>query len=380
MSKKRALDAINGIMSDRIPQWDFPDNVLLAEKVVPYDIWENTERTSIDLLKHFDIDMTHCITGGIAEWNFPLVRYFADAEYVENDDCTPYLRAYKKETQRPYQSMYDKLQMTCSASFWGMAPTMAMNGYAVDSSEDVLQFNPMEHDTFTLEERTSFFQNYYKEKQSLLGDDCLMMGWYYHTLFMWPVEIFGWENFMVASMTDEKRFQEILDQFFELSKRDFTALAAVDNLPLIGCHDDLCNSNGPMFSPVWYREHIYDRYSEITNILHRAGKKALFVCDGNVVPLLDDVAITGFDGIAIDGHADLKSTVEKFSGKIITGGMQPAIVSNGTLDQIEQLVKDTVEIVKDEPGYFFQSVGMIGKTPIKNVEHYQDCIKKYGKR
>ena len=380
MSKQRAIDAINGIMSDRIPQWDFPDNVLLAEKIIPYDIWEDTERTSIDLLKAFDIDMIHCIPGGIAEWNFPLVRYFTDAEYVENEDTMPYLRAYKKETKRPYQSMYDNLGMKCSASFWGMAPTMAMNGYAFESPEDVLKFNPLEHDSFSLEDRISFFQDYYKEKQTLLGDDCLMMGWYYHTLFMWPVEIFGWENFMLASMTDEKRFQEILEQFLEISKRDFTALAAVDDLKLIGCHDDLCNANGPMYSPNWYREHIYKHYSELLSILHGANKKALFVCDGNVVPLLDDIATLGFDGIAIDGHADLKSTVEKFSGKIITGGMQSAVVSNGTPEQIEKLVKDTVEVVKDEPGYFFQCGGMNGKTPLKNVEHYQYCIRKYGQR
>jgi hypothetical protein len=367
-------------MSDRIPQWDFPDNVLLAQKIAPYDIWEDTERTAVDLFKHFDVDMTHYIPGGIAEWNFPLVRYYNDADYIENDDTRPYLRAYKKKAVKPYRSMYDMMGMSCSASFWGMAPTMAMKGYCFDSPEEVLEFNPLEKDPFTLEERTAFFQNYYKQKQDLFGDSCLFMGWYYHTLFMWPVEIFGWENFMLAAMTDPDRFKEILDQFYEISKRDLTAMAAVESLPLIGCHDDLCNANGPMFSPNWYREFIYDRYSELTSILHTAGKKALFVCDGNVIPLLDDVTATGFDGISIDGHSDLKTVVKKCSQKIIVGGMKPAVVSGGTLEQIEQMVKETVDAVRDEPGYFFQCPGMNGKTPIKNVEYYQYCIRKYGQR
>ena len=380
MSKKRALNAITGIMSDRIPQWDFPDNVLLAEKVIPYDVWEDTERTAIDLLKHYDIDMTHCLSGGIAEWNFPMVRYYNETKFIDHEDTKPYLRAYQKETEHPYRSMFDNLGMSSSASFWGVAPTMVMDGYMFDSPEAVLEFNPQEHDMFTLEERTAFFQNHYKQKQALLGDDCFMMGWYYHTLFMWPVEIFGWENFMLASMTDPERFREILDQFFELSKRDFSAMASVEGLDLIGCHDDLCNANGPMFSPDWYREHIYDRYTELTSMFRAAGKKTLFVCDGNVVPLLDDVAATGFDGIAIDGHSDLKTVVDKFSGKIISGGMSAAVLSRGSLDEIEQMVKDTVEIIKDEPGYFFQCVGMIGKTPLDKVDHYQQCIRKYGQR
>lgn len=380
MSKQRALDAINGIMSDRIPQWDFPDNVLLAEKTVTYDIWEDTEKTSVDLIKHCDIDMTHYIPGGIAEWNFPLVRYYADADYVENEDTRPYLRTYKKETPRPYRSMYDALGMSSSASFWGMAPTMAMKKYMFDSPEEALEFNPKEHDTATLEERIEFFRSYYREKQALLGDDCLFIGWYYHTLFMWPVELFGWENFMIAAMMDPERFQEILDQFYELSKRDLSAIAAVDDLPLIGCHDDLCSATGPMFPPEWYRTYIYDRYSELNTIIHNAGKKTIFVCDGNVEPLLSDVAATGFDGIAVDGQTDLEPVVKTFSGKIIVGGMKPAILSGGTFDQIENMVRETVEIIKDEPGYFFQCPGMNGKTPIESVDHYQQCIRKYGAR
>ena len=101
MSRQRALNAINGIMSDRIPQWDFPDNVLLAGKIASYDIWEDPERTSVNLFKYYDIDMTHCIPGGIAEWNFPLVRYYNEVDYIENEDTLLYLKAYKKETSKP---------------------------------------------------------------------------------------------------------------------------------------------------------------------------------------------------------------------------------------------------------------------------------------
>ncbi|MFA5688503.1 MAG: uroporphyrinogen decarboxylase family protein [Kiritimatiellales bacterium] len=380
MSRQRALDAINGRMSDRIPQYDSPDNILLAQKIVSYDIWKDPERTMLDLLKYYDIDMMHFIPNRTAEWNFPLVRYYNDAEYIENSDTLPYLNVYKNPADKPYRSMYDNLQMQCSASFWGLSPTLAMKKYCFDSPEDVLEFNPLEHDTFSFDERKDFFRRYYKQKQDLLGDSGLFIGWYYHTLFMWPVEIFGWENFMLAAMSDPERFAEILDQFFELTKRDVLAMAQVPDLPLIGCHDDLCNANGPMFNPGWYREFIYDRYSELTHALRDAGKKSLFVCDGNVVPVLDDLVTVGFDGIGIDGHSDLEAVIKVFTGKIITGGLRASVVSNGTPEEIESMVKKTAALVKDEPGYFFKSSGMSGRTSLQNIDHYQKCIQLYGQR
>ncbi|MBN1557057.1 MAG: hypothetical protein JW951_02790 [Lentisphaerae bacterium] len=380
MSRQRACDALNGKPTDRIPQWDFPDNPALAETLLPYDIWEDTARTSADLFKHFDIDMTHYLPGGIAEWNFPLVRYFDEADYGEGGDTAPYRRAYRRDTPKPYRSMYDALGMGCRASFWGMAPTLVMQQYPVDSPESVLRFNPAEHDAATFESRRAFFETYYRDTQALLGDSCLLLGWYYHTLFMWPVELFGWEHFMVAAMLDPDRFRAILDQFYALTRRDLAAMAAVPGLPAIGCHDDLCNAAGPMFPPDWYRANVYDRYAELIALLHDAGKQAIFVCDGNVVPLLDDLAALGFDGIAVDGHADLRRVVEAFSGRIIVGGMPAAVVSQGTPEAIEQMVKETAGIVRGEPRYFFQCCGMAGRTPPENVKHYQACLRKYGRR
>ena len=135
-----------------------------------------------------------------------------------------------------------------------------------------------------------------------------------------------------------------------------------------------------MFLPDWHQENIFPLYSEIFEIIPAAGKKVLYVCDGNIIPLLDQIIETAPDGISIDGHADLETVVKKFSGKIIAGGMNPSTISRGTPEEIENKVRRTVAIVKDEPGYFFQCPGMNGSTPIANVLHYQKCIKELGRR
>ena len=382
MSKQRALEVIAGRFADRIPQWDFPDSPLLARKLFGYDIWQDTRRTAADLWRHFDIDLAHYLPGGIAEWNFPLVRYYGEADYIEDESAADYRRAYCRPLPEAitYRSMYDALKRKSAASSWGLAPTMNMKDYGFPSPEDVLAFNPLDHDRATFDERKSFFKRYYAEMQSLLGDDCLMMGWYYHTLFMWPVEIFGWENFMIAAMTDQERFNEILLQFLDITKRDIRAMCEVEGLPLIACHDDLSSARGPMFDPAWYERYIFPHYHEIFSIIHSAGKKALFVSDGNVEALLPRLAAAGADGIAIDTNTSLQAAVESFSGKIICGGMDPAVISQGSLGDIEAMVRKTVVAVKDQPGYFFQCPGMTGRAPIQNIERYQELIREYGKR
>ena len=381
MSKQRALDAINGIMPDHTPQWDFPDNPGLAEYLFDYDIWEDPLRTYVDLLKYFDIDTAHYLPGDIAEFNFPLVRYYGDATYTDDPSNDGYKRAYKPQVNKPYTSMYDSLGMSCSGSFWGMGPTLVMKDFYCKTPEEVLAFNPLEHDTHTLEERTKFFQQYYAEKQKLMGDSTLFFGWYYHTLFMWPVEIFGWENFMIASMMDPKRFEEILAQFLTLTIRDVTAMCSVESLDLIGMHDDLVSANGPMFNPDWYRKYIFPYYHEVFDIIHGAGKKLFYCICGNFMALLDDIYATGPDGIAMDVNNDLAKVTEKFTGKIIMGGgIKPDIITSGSKEDIDAMVKNIFEITKHEPGYFYQSHGMCGNTPIENVIFYQECIKKYSKK
>ena len=92
------------------------------------------------------------------------------------------------------------------------------------------------------------------------------------------------------------------------------------------------------------------------------------------------MAAAGADGIAIDTNTSLQAAVESFSGKIICGGMDPAVISQGSLGDIEAMVRKTVAAVKDQPGYFFQCPGMTGRAPIQNIERYQELIREYGKR
>lgn len=382
MSIHRALAAINGEMTDRIPQWDVPDCPALAEQLFNYNVQAEPLRASIDMLKHFDIDVTiSSIPGDYAEWNFPLVRYYEDVTYTDEPENARYQFLSTAPMPRPYTSMYDALGMRAHGAFWGFSPTLTMQNHPCSDPDEVLEFQPLEHFTQSQEERIAFFKNHYAKKQALLGSSTMVMGWYYHTLFMWPVELFGWENFMMAAMDNPKRFEEILQQFLEISKRDFAAICSSPDIKLVGCHDDLCSATGPMFPPEWYDKYIFPHYNDILDIIHSAGKKAFFCCDGNLMPLLDRIRACDFDGLACDGNNDLKTVLEIWSGKIIFACMKnPNIISSGKKEDIRDMVRETAALAKREPGYFFSAGTMTGRTPPENILVYQEAIREFGTR
>lgn len=379
MSKDRALKALNLEPTDRIPHWDVPDSPLYNEQVFDFDIWKNQKKTGVEVFKHFDIDITSYIPGDIAEYNFPIVRYYDEVEYGDDKDCQKYKRKVDLSL-KGYRSLADSLPRKVRGMFWGMSPTLMTIDYGFKDVKECLDFNPLEKDGFTFEERVSFFTKYYSENQALLGDTTLLGGWYYNTLFMWPVEIFGWENFMYAAMTDPQRFSEIMDQFFEISKRDMMAMAEVPDMKIIFSHDDLCSAKGPMFSPDWYRKNIFPRYQELWGPIQEKGIKIVYVIDGNFAELIQDIKSCNPDGIAFDPSTDIDTVFRNFSGMIIMGGGDPVVVSSGNPADIEAMVKKLCEYGRNEPGYFMQDTGLSGNTPPENIDFYFRYSEKYGTR
>jgi uroporphyrinogen-III decarboxylase len=198
---------------------------------------------------------------------------------------------------------------------------------------------------------------------------------------MWFVEMFGYQNFMIASLIDPERFKQITLQFLQITKRDITAMCHVTDLPLIGCHDDICDARGPLFEPDWFRENIFPYYNDVFKIIHDAGKKVFFCSDGYIMPLLNDMRKFDIDGLAIDHNNDLSAVLEAFHKKIVFGGkINPSIVAVGKFEQIEAAIKENIAMARHEPGYFFSSGSVNGLLPNDRAEFYYECFNKYAKR
>jgi hypothetical protein len=244
-----------------------------------------------------------------------------------------------------------------------------------NSKEIKLDYNelitPVPH---SLDEKTI------NRKMSLVDGIGIYYYQYYTTLFMWGVEYLGWEVFLEAVALDPKGYKDMfLDIAFEETLKGIKLLIDID-CPFVFCHDDIVDANGPICNPKWYDDYIFPRYEELWKPIKKAGKKIIFVADGNMELFLKTLVELGVDGVMFENPATNFDLILKyFNDKIIIGGVETNILANGTPDLIKKHVMKIYEKTKDLPGFVMSTPGSItGDIPIQNLEAYFDERVKVG--
>lgn len=217
-------------------------------------------------------------------------------------------------------------------------------------------------------------------KESILGETGCYYYQLYTTLFMWGVEVLGWEVYMTAAMLDPKGFDKrFLEPAFNQSRQLVSILSKADS-PFVFLHDDLADANGPMFPPAWYEEYIFPRYKELFAIAQNAGKKVIFVADGNMESFLDRLYQLGVDGVMLENPATpMKAILDRFDNRIIIGGMDTALLTFGKpedirdyLEKLRMLTFESIGFVLSSPG------GLHGNIPLENLIAYFDARIDFG--
>jgi hypothetical protein len=219
-----------------------------------------------------------------------------------------------------------------------------------------------------------------ERKMALLGDIGLYYYMLYTTLFMWGVEVLGWEVFMLASSLDPVRFREkFLAAAFQKSRAAIELLAGLDT-PFVFVHDDLANARGPVFSPKWYDAHIFPKYCELWAPAKKAGKKVIFVADGNMAKLIRPLKETGIDGVMFENPAtDFDLILKEFGDQIFIGGIETGVLTFGSPEEIQKHVSEVHAKVKGIPGFAMSTPGGIhGNIPLINLEAYFDARARWG--
>lgn len=199
------------------------------------------------------------------------------------------------------------------------------------SEEEMLAFSPLEQADFTgwqvvvdgdFSSEDVIYDRYRKHYPAEWGDRApegspASVG-FYNTLFMWPMLVFGYENFMALCLLPE--FERIMDEFAEINRRVFRAFARLP-VNFVICHDDIVLTRGPVCSPQWMHKHIFPRYEEYWSLLKAAGKDVIFMVDGCVDAYADDVIACGARGIISEPYTDYKAIARRHEGKdLFLGG------------------------------------------------------------
>lgn len=248
-----------------------------------------------------------------------------------------------------------------------------------NTPEDVLRFSPLKWDVKSEEDYYREFSTFHARNLSMVGNRCVVAEDIYTTLFHWCIDLFGWENFMLAAAMDQRRFEEILLEFKELSIKRTNAWARVQNVDFFMFHDDICMTEGPVFKPDWYEKYIFPHYEDIMMPLKKAGVPVIFISDGRYTSLVDSLANCGWDGFVFDHTNDFFSMVEKFGNKkILIGGADIRTLTFETPQKVREHIRLILTAVKDIRGFFYATAGSLTENiPMQNFKTYIEAGRKY---
>lgn len=266
-------------------------------------------------------------------------------------------------------------------------------GHRFPTIESVLAYQPLEnldlrtadivenHDfSVSVEEMAKQYQEWIDFARSVTGERGLVTGGFYNTMFMWPLLTFGWENFLELGAAYRDECRRLIADFAELSRKAFKAMAMTD-IEVVISHDDICFQGGPVFSPEWLRDMIYPYYEEFWSYVREAGNKVIFVCDGNVDQVADDVFACGADGIISEPYTDWRTMAKKHPDKVIAGDGDNRVIATGDTEAIFAMVRNMADWGKQYPGYFFCIGNHISwELPAEGVKAYFDAAAEYGRR
>jgi hypothetical protein len=322
--------------------------------------------------------------------NHPGLIYLASGIDPYKDTPGAYLEAYRSlgidiinripeenapAPMKPGETRHDRSGLVYS--YLGLYDTFAKQRFAFDDAEGFWAAEEicLDYNRLPLPVPHSLDKEVIDRKAAIAGDIGLYYYSLYTTLFMWGVEYLGWEVFMLAAAMDPDGFNEkFLEKAYERSDELIGILCGIDS-PFVFCHDDLADARGPVFRPGWYDKYIFPKYKKMWEKVRAAGKKVIFIADGNMKHFLGSLIDCGVYGVMLENPAtDLDETLKYFGDKVVIGGIDTKLLTFGTPDDVRKHTLELHEKTKGMPGFVMSSPGGIhGNIPLANLEAYFDA-------
>lgn len=342
--KQDVIDALSGNFPKTIPSKETLNHPELISQLAGFDVYENTDSAYEIAWRKLGIDI-HAGLRGQAK-RFPV----AEGSYTDGNLRIADLGIFPTSMEIEHQPSLDK------------------------SHEDwIYQYDP-KVDDIDVEEQTELRRKSNCAFRERFGDLAVHYYDFYTTLFMWPVVTFGWEAFMLNASLDPERFDRTFwEPWARISRKHVQAMANMDE-EVCFLHDDLAIGTGLVFPPAWYETHIFSRYPSIFEPIRQAGKKLVFISDGNIDAILERLLDFPIDAIMFENPATpFERVLETWgrAGRGFVGGISTAILTCGTPDEVRRHTHEVIEAGRRYPGFILSSCGGLhGNIPLENIVAY----------
>lgn len=152
---------------------------------------------------------------------------------------------------------------------------------------------------------------------------------------------------------------------------------------LIVSGGDYCETKGPMVPVKYFREVIFPGLEEQVEAAHKGGIKFIKHTDGNVTPLVDDLAniVDGLHSLDSSAGVDIGEVKAKYGDELVLMGN--VSVDNLAIKSREEVVKETKECIrKASPGgghFLCSSNSWYTGAKLENCLAMVETGRKYGK-
>ena len=195
----------------------------------------------------------------------------------------------------------------------------------------------------------------------------------------------GTEGLLVAIAEDPEWIKEMVEATEKLAfdALDYCLGAGLEyDIGLIT--EDMGFSNGPFFSPAFYKEIIFPSQKRYCDYLHSKGMKAMLHSCGDNRKLLPMIAEAGFDilnPLEVKAGMDIYQIKKDYGEKLtLWGGIDVKTISGGDLDKLHDEIRDKVNFAKQNGGYIFGSDHSIpDNVPLATYEKMVQWGLEYGR-
>ena len=161
------------------------------------------------------------------------------------------------------------------------------------------------------------------------------------------------------------------------------AIKAGADIVMLG--DDYAYNQGPLISPIHFKEFIFPRLKKMVDVIHETGAYCIKHSDGNIMQILDLIIETEIDGInPIDPIAGMDiQKIKKMYGNIvcIVGNIDCGdLLTSGAQEQVVEAVKECISKASPGGGHILSSSNSIhsGVKP-ENFLAMVETAKNFGK-
>jgi len=215
--------------------------------------------------------------------------------------------------------------------------------------EDVLNVDPQQ---FEVETVGAQMLGRMAELHASAAQHAFPIPMHYGTLVTRTTIEFGWQPFLTALALDPDRFSRILDRFGEASLAVIQGWTQTEGVELIFVHDDIAGTRGLLLSPASLRKHAFPWYERLLAAIHAAGRKALYVGDGNYAEALPDLLALGVDGLYVESSSMDPADFLPRAGcdKLFLIKTDNRIIDFGTPADLRREFEDLRRLHQDFPG------------------------------